>query len=211
MGSKQGSPVQWRANIGFRDREVIVRRSKAWDVNAIIPGIDIVLEDEDPARRVFNDEVRRATSVTAMHEKTGYLLMNAKWDLDWKLMVFATQMIDNKDAVLPDFKTQVLVHSAAYGWVVWDENSEGGNKEEDARKKIVRFKDELTVMGKEGLFFRWIELVQYESAKEGGFTAERQQETMKKATALFDKEGVDFEAFWERVGGMQGMPGMEML
>lgn len=210
VGTKHGSPVLWRTNVGFRHNEVIVRRSKAWDVEAIIPSVDIALEKEEPARKLFDEEVRRATSVTAMHEKTGYMLLNAKWDLDWKLMIYATEMIDAKDAALSDFKTQALVHSPAYGWVVWDENVQGGNKEEEARKKIVLFKDELTLMGKESLFFRWIELVQYESAREGGFTAERQQETMKKANELFEREGVDFEAFWERVGGMQGMPGMDV-
>ncbi|OBT75715.1 hypothetical protein VF21_05914 [Pseudogymnoascus sp. 05NY08] len=210
VGTKHGSPVLWRTNIGFRNSEVIVRRSKAWDVEAIIPNVDIVLENEEPARKLFDEEVRRATSVTAMHEKTGYMLLNGKWDLDWKLMIYATEMIDAKDAVLPDFKTQALVYSPAYGWVTWDENVQGSNKEEEARKKIVLFKDELTLMGKEGLFFRWIELVQYESAREGGFTAERQQETMKKANELFEREGVDFEAFWAKLGGMQGMPGMDM-
>lgn len=167
-------------------------------------------EHDNLARRMFDEEARRATSMTGMHEKSGYLLLNAKWDLDWNLMIFATQMVDTKDASLPNFMTQVLVHTQEYGWIVWDENAQGGNKEEDGRKKIVSFKDELTAMGKEGLFFRWIELVQYESAKDGGFTAERQQDTMKKANEMFEREGVDFEAFWGKVGGMKEMPGMQL-
>jgi len=46
---------------------------------------------------------------------------------------------------------------------------------EEAKKKIFKFKDRLTAMGKE-LFFKWVELVQEETSKPGRFTKERQFE-----------------------------------
>jgi hypothetical protein len=79
------------------------------------------------------------------------------------------------------------------------------------QRKIVAFKDELTALGKESLFFRWIELVQFESSQAGGFGPERQQQTMLKAKQMFEEQGIDFDKFWAKIGGMQGMPGMDEM
>ena len=64
-------------------------------------------------------------------------------------------------------------------------------------------------MGKESLFFRWIEIVQYESSQPGGFTPERQVLAAEKAKQLFAENGVDFDEFIKSTGGLEGMPGME--
>lgn len=71
------------------------------------------------------------------------------------------------------------------------------------------FKDRLTAIGKENLFFRWIELIQYESSQPGGFTPERQQDAVVKAKELFERQGVDFEQFIKDIGGLDGIPGLE--
>jgi len=209
LGTKSGSPVLWRSAVGLRDIEVVIRRSRSWDAEVLVPGIDVV-EPDGAARRRFDEEVRKATSDAAMREKTGYILLNSAWDLDWRAMVFAQQMVDAGDASLADFRTKALVHSRAFGWVMWDEGASGGGREEEGRRTIVHFKDVLTSMGKEGLFFKWIELVQFESAKEGGFTQERREKTMGRAKEMFEREGVDFEKFWDSVGGMEGMPGLDL-
>lgn len=138
-------------------------------------------------------------------------MMNKFWDLDWMVMTLATQMVDLKEIPMDEFKTTVLVCSEEYGWLVFEAHDASGSlQEEEGRLKIVAFKDELTAMGKENLFFRWIELIQYESSQPGGFTAERQVDTMRKAKSMFESQGVDFEKFWEKVGGMKGLPGMEL-
>jgi hypothetical protein len=87
----------------------------------------------------------------------------------------------------------------------------GSLKEDEGRRKIVAFKNELTAMGKEDVFFRWIEIVQFESSRPGEFGPERQQQTMLKARELFEANGIDFDQFWEKVGGMKGMPGMDEM
>jgi len=56
-----------------------------------------------------------------------------------------------------------------------------------------------------------IELVQFESSRPGGFGPERQKETMAKAKAMFEAQGVEFDKFWAKVGGFKGMPGMDAL
>jgi hypothetical protein len=58
-------------------------------------------------------------------------------------------------------------------------------------------------MGKEGLFFRMIELVQYEGSTPGefgGFSPDRQQATIEKIKQLFANDGVDFEGILGELG-----------
>ena len=139
-------------------------------------------------------------------------MLNKDWDLDWRAMVMATKLVDKKKMDLDDFKTTILVHHAEFGWMAIETAEAGGSTaEEEGRRKIVAFKDELTTLGKENLFFKWIELVQFESSRPGGFGPERQQETMAKAKELFEAQGVDFDKFWAKVGGMRGMPGMDEI
>jgi hypothetical protein len=34
---------------------------------------------------------------------------------------------------------------------------------------------------------------------------------MAKAKDMFESQGVDFHKFWAKVGGMEGMPGMDQM
>jgi len=209
-GRLHGNPLAWRLGVRFRDREIVVRRSRKWD-QGIGDVVSKNLDGGDEGAQLFGTYVRQAVSPSWMYDRTGYLMMNKEWDLDWKLMIQATKLVDKKTLSLEDFKTTILVHSKDFGWVVESADSSDEKKEEAGRKKIIAFKEELTVLGKENLFFRWIELVQYESSKPGGFGPERQAEAMKKAKELFEAQGVDFEKFWAKVGGMEGMPGMDQM
>ena len=205
-GQTIGNPVAWRLGVGFRDKEIIVRRSRKWDRT-----IGNVLEEGSGQEMVF-DIVRKAVDPMWMSEKTGYLMLNKEWDLDWRAIVQATKMVDKKEMAIEAFKTTILVHNEEYGWIVIETAVAGGSaKEEEGRRKIVAFKDELTALRKENLFFRWIELVQYESSQPGGFGPEQQKKTMAKAKEMFEAQGVDFDTFWAKVGGMEGMPGMDEI
>ena len=98
----------WRSAVGLRDIEIVIRRSRSWDAEVLVPGVDVV-EPDGAARRRFDEEVRKATSDAAMREKTGYMLLNSAWDLDWAAMVFAQQMVDAGDASLADFRTKAYL------------------------------------------------------------------------------------------------------
>ncbi|CAG8972392.1 hypothetical protein HYALB_00007145 [Hymenoscyphus albidus] len=207
IGQAIGNPVNWRLKLGFKEREIIVRRSRRWFVQS-----KSLLEEGSKEQGLLFNNVGRATDPMWMSEKTGYLMLNKEWDLDWKSMVTAAKLVEKGDMKLDDYKTTILLHDDDFGWVVIETAEAGGSlKEEEGRRKIVAFKDELTVMGKESLFFRWIELVQYESSQPGGFGPEQQKKTMEKARQLFENEGIDFDKFWEKVGGMKGMPGMDEM
>ncbi|KAL3426403.1 hypothetical protein PVAG01_03194 [Phlyctema vagabunda] len=201
------NPLAWRFGAGFRSQEIVVRRSRKWDRIIQDP-----FNNESEGTKELFDNLRAAVEPVWMNEKTGYVMLNKWWDLDWSMMVEATRLVDKQTMSIDDFKTTVLLHTDVFGWVMIESSAARGTvKEEEGRRKIIAFKDALTTMGKENLFFRWIELVQYESSQPGGFGPERQASTMVKAKALFEEQDVDFDAFWAKIGGMQGMPGMDQM
>ena len=148
-----------------------------------------------------------------MEGRTVYSTMDKNWDLDFAAMIAAHRLIGHGGLRMEDFERKVVVHTPENGWLVWDvEGGLEGGREEHVRRKIVTVKEKLTAMGKEGLFFRWIELVQFETAAKGGsLTAAGLQEVMKKGEVLFNEQGVGFQEFWTSVGGWEGMPGMDIM
>ncbi|RAH85182.1 hypothetical protein BO86DRAFT_453659 [Aspergillus japonicus CBS 114.51] len=227
-------PVQWRRRVGFRDQEIIVRRSQSG-----------LTQDLKRDRWIREDEETRDRIVTAVTpekvRKTGYLLVDKDWDLDYESMVVAHEMVnghgssDTKEPAvkLEEFRTAVVVNTDAHGWLIWrvddenqtsvsdaDSSSASSSKKKDQKGKakqeisddavrsaqrdqIIEFQQKLTAMGKEDLFYRWVELIQYESTQPGGFTPERQVSAMKQVKQLFEENDVDFDKFWEDVGGME--------
>ena len=198
------SPVSWRRAVGFQDQEIIVRRSRKWDKE--LPK-DWLAENSDGT--VYQERIMPAIDREWVKAKTGYLMMNKSWDLDFAAMTLAHELMSQKSVNLSDFQKTVIVYSSDHGWLIWPVWKLDEGSHEENRNKIVLFKDRLTAMGKENLFFRWIEVIQYESSQPGGFTAERQEEAMRKARDLFEAQGVDFDQFWKDVGGVQGLPEME--
>lgn len=198
-------PVRWRRAVGFQDREIIVRRSRrSWSRKL---ERNKWIRDNDAMR----DKIVAAVTPERIG-KTGYLLVDADWNLDYRAMVHAHGLVDRihkGDGVqLDEFRTAVLVHTDADGWLIWrvaDENSPAGLQKSAQRDQILAFKEKLSGMGKEDLFFRWVEMIQWESTRPGGFTPERQQSAMVQAKQMFEEENVDFSAFWDDLGGMQGM------
>lgn len=205
VGRDVGSPVAWRLGVGFQEKEIIVRRSRDWGV-----GLKDVTIEGSPGQQTLFPIIWKAVDPSYMSEKTGYLMLNSEWLLDWNTILIAAELIEKKDLSMDDFKTTIYVYDEHYGWMVLITAVAGGSaKEEEGRTKITAFKDELTAMGKENLFFKWIELVQFESSGPDGFGPEQQAKTMKKAKAMFEEQGIDFDAFWTKIGGMEGLPGMD--
>lgn len=201
-------PVKWRRTVGFQGHEIIVRRSQ-----------NIWSKDLVRNRWIREDEASRDRIVAAVTperlEKPGYMLVDADWDLDYDAMIRAQEFVDparkNKDDKVPleEFRTAVLVNTDTDGWLIWrvgDESSTTPDGEEysEQRDQILAFREKLAAIGKEDLFFRWVEIIQYESTLPGGFTTERQQSAMVQAKQLFEEGGVDFSSLWREVGGIEG-------
>ncbi|KNG49473.1 hypothetical protein DDE82_004937 [Stemphylium lycopersici] len=205
-----GNPVSWRWNVGFRNEEVYVRVSRGWGAK------DLLGEAEGGSGRAgsdnpfFKTRILPAVDKKRLKEKTGYMLMDADFDLDFFGMVAATQLLDRKDITLDHLRKSVFVYvgdpEAENGqWAVWECSKLDEGSETEAREKVIAFKDKLTAMGKESLFFRWVELIQYESNAPGGFTPEKQAAAAEKVKKMFEEQGVDFDEFSKEIGGMDGM------
>ncbi|KZF21145.1 hypothetical protein L228DRAFT_167168 [Xylona heveae TC161] len=206
--ARPASAVAWRRRVGFQDQEVVVRTSRRWDreerkkaANANDPSVvsDVLME-----KRILPAIDRRW-----MEGRTSLMLLDKNWDLDYGAMITATDLVDMKELDMEDFQKTVFMHTPKIGWLAWNVHKLDEGSEEEARGKLIAFKDQLTLMGKENLFFRWIEIIQYESSQPGGFTPERQTAAMVKAKALFESQGVDFEEFTRSIGGLEGVPGFE--
>jgi hypothetical protein len=209
-----GNPIWWRWTIGFRDEEIYIRQSRGWG------GQDLLGLGEGGSRKAgtaspfWKTRILPALDAQRLKEKSGYLLMDADFDLDFYGMIAATQLVDRKTITLDSIRKAVFVYVGDLSsptengqWAMWDcSEAESQSSETEARDKLMAFKDKLTAMGKESLFFKWVELVQYESNAPGGFTQEKQSETAEKTKRMFEAEGVDWEAFSTFLGG--SMPGL---
>lgn len=212
----RGSPVGWRMAVGFREKEVYVRRSReSWD--AVVRGaekdkkgngVDLFEVEGRVGREMLLARVSGATAPMLMQQKTGYLMMDGEWDLDWKAMVDATRLVDKKEVPLEAFGTVALLHHERFGWVTIDLGNGENAGQEERRKQVMLFKDALTSLGKEDLFFRWVEMIQFETSQPGGFTAEKQVVAAQKIRDLFTSNGVDFDGLWKETVGTDGLAGM---
>lgn len=190
-GRAHGNPTQWRWRVGFREKEIYVRRSREWDTT-----LKDIFKDKD-SRTILLGYVGQATSPMVQEQKTGYLLMNGQWDLDWAAMVYAHSMVDKKDIALEAFRSLVLVHHKDFGWLCHDTSVGTNASEDERRRQVFAFRDALTAMGKEDLFYRWVEIVQFEATQPGGFGPEKQEVAAKRIKDLFGGEGIDFEELWK--------------
>ncbi|KAI1122278.1 hypothetical protein F5Y10DRAFT_77707 [Nemania abortiva] len=209
FGQQHGNPVAWRWAVGFRDREVVVRRSRRWSAAMG----DVVSDGEDgtnAARSYFLARISAATAPMVLGEKTGYVLMDGDWDLDWGAMVDATTMVDRKMAALEAFSLVVLLYQEDWGWLCVDLRGEEAEAQMDGRQRqVLAFRDALAAVGKEDLFYRWIEIVQFEASQPGGFGPEKQELAAQQIRELFMKEGVDFDQFWKDSVGTDSSLGIQ--
>lgn len=193
------NPVTWRWRIGFQAQEVIVRVSRNWSNEDLMRGVK--QGEENPFFKT-----RVLPSIAREHmKKTGYLMMDGSWDLDFPVMQDAHYLLDTKKLVPEDLDKLVLTFQDANGWLAWRWET-GSDVIEERRKKIVLLKEVLTKMGKESLFWKWMEIVEDERDTDGGFTAARQKRVAERVQKEFEKNGVDFEEIMMAIGGLEEMP-----
>ncbi|KAL6711168.1 hypothetical protein ACN47E_005699 [Coniothyrium glycines] len=211
---RPGNPISWRWAVGFREEEIYVRENRGWkavDLLGVAEGSSGKAGQESP---FFKTRILPAVDKRRLAEKTGYLLMDKDWDLDFFGMTVATSLADKKEIEKDYLRKSVFVFVGdttsdegldAGKWAIWDCSKLDEGSETEAREKVIQFKDKLTAMGKENLFFRWVELIQFESSAPGGFTKERQVAAAEKAKKMFEEQGVDWEEFSRDIDGMPSM------
>jgi hypothetical protein len=212
---RRGNPTTWRIKCGFQDRELVVRMSRGWTAADVLNG-----EKKGGESPFWKTRVLPYVELDKM-SKTGYLMMDSNWDLDFGAMtsgqlqlgksfndylngkVFCWWSEKNDDQgkwIMWDFRKELYMPKSPGGNMCAD----GEGDVEEGRRMITRFREKLQELGKEDLFYRWVELIQYESSQPGGFTKERQLAAGQKVRQLFDDAGVDFEEFEKSVGIRDG-------
>lgn len=199
FAEQPANPCSWRWTLGFQGEEVVVRVSRRWGAEDLIQGMK--KGGESP---FFKTRILPAIEPTFMH-KTGYLMMDKSWDLEFELMLDAHTLLKQEQIRMEDLEKRVFVHQDGVGWLAWRWEEEN-DVVEGRRKKVVQFKEKLTAMGKESLFWRWMEIVEEERDVDGGFSAERQQKVAKRVQDEFQKNDVDFEEVVQSIGGLDEMP-----
>ncbi|OAP63140.1 hypothetical protein AYL99_02367 [Fonsecaea erecta] len=204
-------PVEWRMTMGFRDTEIIVRRGRLWDT-------PLLLGDKPDEAKTWNldDELTIKVKVDpAMRheilEKTGFLLLDRDWDLDYKAMLDAHRLVEKGVIQLKELENLALAYHEKQ-WLVWKvhETTDLTANGQQQDSTVERFRRILTDLGAQAVFFRWIEIVQYETSQPGGFTQGRQAEAIRELRARLEKKGVDYAKFWEDIGGQAGLPGFDV-
>ncbi|QPG93792.1 hypothetical protein C2857_002481 [Epichloe festucae Fl1] len=190
-GQAHGNPMFWRRKVGFRDKEIYVRRSRDWD-----RVLGDFFKDAD-SRKILFAYINAATSPLLQEQKTGYLLMNGQWDLDWASMVHAHELVDQKVAGLEAFTSVVLVFHKDFGWMCYDLKTSIAAEGDGKRRQVFAFRTALAAMGKEDLFYRWVEMVQFDATQPGGFGPEQQEVTAKKIRGMFEEAGSNFDELWK--------------
>lgn len=196
---KPSNPVQWRASVAFQSQEVVVRASRNWGSEELMRGSKVA--DQSP---FWKTRIMPAISMEFL-QKTGYLMMDASFDLDFGAMVDAHTLISQGKLKWSDIDRVVLVYQEGSGWLSYRFGTEGDLVEEN-RKKMMAFRDLLQSKGKESLFWKWQAIVEEEREADGAFTAEAQARIAERVAEVFEKEGVDFREAMESVGEVNALP-----
>ena len=190
------SPLSWRWNVGFQDQEITVRRSRKWEEQLSKTWLEGAEAD-----KIHKEIIMPAIDRSWISAKTGYLMIDKNWDLDFHVMIDAQALVKKGTNKLEDFEKTIFVYNEVFGWLVWQVWKLDEGADSHGRQKVAELREKLTALGKEDLFFRWVEVIQFETSQPGGFTADRQVKAMQEARDLFKSNGVDFDAIWKEIGG----------
>lgn len=132
-GSGDGvGPVRWRWEVGFQEREVVVRRSRGgwWGREGEREG-----KEGGGLRERWERERGRvwpAVEKRWVDARTGYAMLNRDWELFFAGMVDAHRLVKSGEIPWEDFERKVVVWTEEEGWLVWEvgrletEEKEGG-------------------------------------------------------------------------------------
>lgn len=212
----------WRWKIGYKAREVVVRKSRRWATEQIFL-VENNNNDEEAVRlgegkiggKIYGERVLPGIDALWVGGRTGMSMLDRNWDLWYQGMVDAHKLIKKGQIKIEDFSSRmVIVHEPKRGgWLVWkcdDYDDKDGDVNANS-EKIQKIKAKLDNMGKEGLFWRWVELVQFETETKNDTTARGgvEERLQRKGREMFAVQGVDFDEFWKEVGGLEDMPGLK--
>ena len=150
---RPANPVTWRFKIGFQEQEVVVRVCRNWEGKDMMKG-----EKKGSESPFFKTRISPAVEGEQL-ERTGYLMMDGNWDLDFGAMQDAHTLVKQKRLRLEELETLVFVYQDGggfRGWLCWRFREPRPEEEvEENRRKLMAFKELLAAKGKESLFWKW--------------------------------------------------------
>jgi len=221
FGDKYGRYVGcagWKWDVGFsRPKEPVVRRGRKWDVPIFQdeeerkrqskPADTWTKEEELAVHTKCSDALRRSQT-----SKNALSLLDRDWDLDYRAMVDAADLIDQAKLSLDDIDHLVLVPWQAkwYSWYPHKIKTSDSHIEpvSERDEKLESFRKHLIDLGCEDIFYRWIEMVQYETSQPARFTQVKKEEAEQELRRMLKSRKKDDESFIQAVGGMQNVPGL---
>lgn len=208
----------WKWNVGFdRPKEPVVRRGRKWDAplfqdeeqrrNQGKPDQSWTKEEELAVYTKCTDALRKTQT-----SKNALSLLDTDWDLDYRAMVDATELLDQAKLSLQDIDHVVLVpwEGKWYSWYPHKVKTADGQIEpiQEKDEKLEIFKKHLIDVNCEEVFYRWIELVQYETSQPAGFTTAKRKEAEQELRRMLRKRKKDDESIIQAVGGLRNVPGL---
>ncbi|RMZ89165.1 hypothetical protein DV736_g3606, partial [Chaetothyriales sp. CBS 134916] len=222
--SRFAGPVEWRWTLGFRDVEVIVRRGRKWDGPLFVqPRSEddqqqqqTQLSSQTSARSTASSKSKssgkeRTTpwnsdeigtlkfkSSPAMApsklSKTGYLLLDKDYDLDFRAILDAHRLAivtESSPSTSEERPRLDLNDIDGCVFVYYDD------------PKVERFKQALVDLKCRDVFYRWIEIVQFETIDE-----QQRRKALTELKTLLEAKGVALDTLFDDIGGVQGLPGL---
>ena len=126
-------------------------------------------------------------------------------------MLDAHRLAEKGTIQLQDLENLALVYYQKQ-WLIWriHEAPDLAVQAGQGDNVVEKFRNKLADLGAEDVFFRWIEIVQFETSQPGGFTQGRQAEAVRELKKRLEKKEIDFATFWEDIGGQAGLPGFDI-
>lgn len=207
----------WKWNVGFsRKLEPIIRRGRKWDAPIFASEKERKKQGKPEKSWTKEEELIVYTKCSEalkkmLTSKNALTLLDRDWDLDYCAMVDATELLDKNTIQFTDIDHVVLLYWNGR-WYCWYPNRTGSkgsevNGEHDI--KLEQFKKKLIELGCEDVFYRWIEIIQYETNQSGTLPAKKRVEAEQELRRMLKDRKKDDEAFFESIGGPSGVPGLE--
>lgn len=199
-------PLGWKMAVGLEEEEVIVRRGRKWDVS-ILETVDQLGRDWSLDKELSIKFKVDAAMNKSYISKTGFSLLDRHWDLDYCGCVDAHRFVEDGRVTLDELENCALVYYQNQ-WLFWRVHEKLSEEEMAGDPKVQNFKQQCTELGLEDVFYRYMEVLQYETNQPGGFLPGAQARVMEELQRLVAEKGVDFHGkFYDAVGGHNGIPG----
>lgn len=109
-------PLRWRWEVGFGEREVVVRRSRGWWGGEEGKEKGAVGESLGKEKERVLPIVERGW----VNARTGYAMIDQNWELYFAGMVDAHRLVGKGEVPWEDFERKVVVWTEGEGWLVWE-------------------------------------------------------------------------------------------